>query len=753
MLPVLKKIEDFECVFPHKWQEVVFRNYGKIKVLNIAKILGTTEREIERAAKNLGLSGVTFSEKWQKFGYVTLIYDNWKILPYSQLVALLGITEEKLEWILKEEDFLGEVLGGFKPDVQEVKYREEENTPFKYKEYAESLRLGEERAFDFGYGKVNNGTVLYKNETGLDLGDIGKVVFGAYGNSKKTAPVLMADKSLAGESFSVNGGIIRAGEKTGFLRGLQAYYGDEILDGVYVPRIKTRIVYGYETGCGDILDIDIEEAFSEELLTGLFRCKVNGIFLHAVFYQLCKFPFDPKIGADYLSRLNKLREITERCDKYGIKIYLYINEPRCMPKEFFDGREDLSGQIHGDFGALCTSVPAVRDYLKNAAKEIAESLPLLGGMISITMSENLTNCYSKGQCACGRCKERKMTDVVAEVNNLINAGLKEAKTGAKLIAWTWAWFPVLGWNDERIKECISKHDKDIAVMCTSEDHLVTEDGDAVGDYSVAHIGPSDKTRGCAKLIKGENRKLFLKIQTNDSWECPSVPYLPVYPLQTENVKRSVEIGADGLVMSWTMGGYPSKALETCGNICVYGASYDEVVKKRFEKASRGDANAYKKLSDAFSSMPYSGMYLYVGPMARGPALKFVKEKRSEQSSMIGYVYDDADYWFTGTDKTRYMKKFRKMIDAFENAVSDIPDEEDKRMATAAACVFNSAYNYTEFAETKNSEILKREYKNVTTLFPLMLKDGRIGYETSKRYLYSARSVAEKLIQLKSEIDK
>ena len=75
------------------------------------------------------------------------------------------------------------------------------------------------------------------------------------------------------------------------------------------------------------------------------------------------------------------------------------------------------------------------------------------------------------------------------------------------------------------------------------------------------------------------------------------------------------------------------------------------------------------------------------------------------------------------------------------------------MATAAACVFNSAYNYTEFAETKNPEILKREYNNVTTLLPLMLKDGRIGYETSKRYLYSARSVAEKLIQLKTEIDK
>ena len=43
--------------------------------------------------------------------YITIIRRNWHLLPYDQLLTLLGWTGEKLAYTLREDDFLYVKLG------------------------------------------------------------------------------------------------------------------------------------------------------------------------------------------------------------------------------------------------------------------------------------------------------------------------------------------------------------------------------------------------------------------------------------------------------------------------------------------------------------------------------------------------------------------------------------------------------------------------------------------------------------------
>lgn len=751
MLLKLRKIPEEKNIFSFKWQELIFRTYGRVPTDRLAKVLETTEEKVVLEAIELGLGKVKYNPKWLKQGYLTLLYDTWKLLPYEQILELLDWDEQRLSSILKEEDFFGEKLGGFKPDVEKVVYNGTSRRKFTYKQYVEDMQLQDEPAFEFSYPTLFNQNFLTaKNETPYDIKSALKTVSRVYGNSCRETPILKIGENLSGETFILSGNQLYVHSQESVLRALQGYFGDKLQDGYYEPKVKDRIIFGYETGCGDLLDIDVERAFSDELLAGLFRAKINGIFLHAIFYQLTKFPFEPSYSIDYKKRLAILRNITERCARYGIKIWLYVNEPRSMPIELFQKRENIFGYTNGRVGSLCTSVNEVKEYLVNASEQIATEVPLLGGLISITMSENLTHCRSKGQQCCPRCKERKLTEIVAEINNLMAQGLKNAKTGARVVAWTWAWLKELGWTHEMKAECIALHDQDVVIMCTSEDELDLRENGVITDYSVAHLGPSEKTIDTFCRARAQEKKIFAKIQTNNSWECPSLPYLPVFNLQKENFDRMVEQGVDGLIYSWTLGGYPSVILQLLGRACFERKTYDELMTEYYGVSASVYQKAFELLSESFSKMPFCTMFFYVGPNSRAPALKFFKECQVGQSSMIGYVYDDVDYWFSGSDEGKFTKNFTEVLLSWEKATELLPNGEEKRMALVAGCALRSSLHYLLFARTKNKSILKAEAKNVEKLYFLAREDGRIGYETSNHYLFTCRSLIEKIIALKEE---
>lgn len=112
-------------------------------------------------------------------------------------------------------------------------------------------------------------------------------------------------------------------------------------------------------------------------------------------------------------------------------------------------------------------------------------VPELSGFFTITMSENLTNCYSRtwGELACPRCRERKPWEVVAEVNNLMAKGAHDANPNAKAVVWAW------GWHDEWAEKVILLLTEGQIVQCTSEEAMAFEIGGVKGsvlDYTILY---------------------------------------------------------------------------------------------------------------------------------------------------------------------------------------------------------------------------------------------------------------------------
>ena len=107
-------------------------------------------------------------------------------------------------------------------------------------------------------------------------------------------------------------------------------------------------------------------------------------------------------------------------------------------------------------------------------------------------------------------------------------------------------------------------------------------------------------------------------------------------LQKEHFDNMIEQGVDGLVYSWTLGGYPSVILELLGRIVFEKKTYDELLKERYGSQAEVYKRAFEALSYSFVKMPFCTMFFYVGPNSRAPALKFFREFIDELFADLGY---------------------------------------------------------------------------------------------------------------------
>ena len=262
------------------------------------------------------------------------------------------------------------------------------------------------------------------------------------------------------------------------------------------PQRKTeriRFLYSYCGVFGDPLLTPELDPYPDGLLQRLSDLGVNGVWLHVVLRQLAPSSIFPEFGAGHERRIENLRRLVERAKKYGIDIYLYMNEPRAMEASFFKDHEGLKGVQEGSFHTLCTSTPEVRQWLTDSLAYVFKEVPGLGGVFTITASENLTNCYSHSRTAagCPRCSKRSGPEVIAEVNKAIAAGVWAGNPNAKVIVWDWGWPDDGGWT-ERIIEALPEN---VYLMSVSEwSKPIVRGGVAstVGEYSISTVGPGPR---------------------------------------------------------------------------------------------------------------------------------------------------------------------------------------------------------------------------------------------------------------------
>ena len=696
MLPHIEKWKLPKNEFPTLWQTVIFRNYGYVSNDKIAKTLRCLEETVVVEAERLGLKGHKYEPIWEKKGYITIIRNNWWLLPYSQLQTLLGVSEEQLDFILKEEDFLSVKLGWCKPVCEEVFY-----SPLSDDEIART-----------------------------------KIV---------CATLKVVQKIRYCKPFDFYNR----------LSGTQNFVGSK----------SDLMIHSYQTPCGNAFAIGSEEYLPDILLEEYARRGIKGLWFHGILSSLSAYPFKPSLSSEYRENRKRLKELIARAKKYGIGIYLYFNEPRSLSIDDFKNQIiQYKGHTFGKQACLCFSQRAIQEYLYGAVKDLLEDLKELRGIITITMSENPTHCRFQGKTTCPACATVSNEYLSSLVNNIFYRAARDSGTGTEVIANLWGWKKETIDGKQRVKG-VELLDKGISIMAVSETDLQIEHGGVrlgVVDYSMSHVGPSDFSKNTLCYAKELGHKIYAKIQVNNSWECSSVPALPVFDLVEEHIKKLQNIGVDGYMLSWTLGGYPSLNLDLVSALTANNAFVlSEWYKKHFQENAEEVHRAVTLFCRGFRHFPFSVNTLYYSPKNVGCANLWDLETEEKISAMVGFSFDDYENWIKPYPYEVYVSEYKRLLFHWKQGLkilraiqNDIAVGETLLFAETAYLHFEADLLQTEFSYYKRKEnfdaerllkITRRALRATKELLFLQSKDARIGYEASNHYFYTKRTLVEKIL--------
>lgn len=708
--------------FPDREHAFVWRNWPMVEVSRLAEVLGTSPENVRAIAEAMGLPAEQHISPFQaERGYISVIRRNWHLLPVEQLLTLLGWDADRLAYTLKEDDFLWVKLGFKKPRCAPLAYRPPDEAVLR--------RCAEIKAImQTQFGELFQQPMQPRFQFVEDL----------------SRPVAAFEKSESTD------------EPIRFLYSYFAVYGDPLLDPSLDP-------------------------YPDGLLQRLANHGVNGVWLHTVLRQLAPSKEFPEFGVDHETRLANLNRLVQRAKAHGIKIYLYMNEPRSMPKEFFQNHPDIAGVSEEAFTAMCSSTPQVQSWLKDALSYVFRRVPDLGGVFTITASENLTHCcchYNQDQCP--RCSKREPAEVIAEVNRLIADGVHEGNPQAKVIVWDW------GWKDEWAADLITRLPSDVYLMSVSEWSLPVNRGGVsttVGEYSISAVGPGPRATHHWELAKQRGLKPMAKVQANCTWEISAMPWLPTMDLVAQHLDGLRRVGISDMMLSWTLGGYPSPNLQLVREFQGPDFISPEEALRRVAQARYGpEASPYilaawSAFSRAFAEFPYHNAVVYCSPVQVGPANLLYLEPTGYQATMVGFPYDDIDRWrgpypaevFAG-QLEKVAQGWRTGLAEFGKAIEQASASHrqtataDQGLAEAAGLHFRSVVNQARFViardalrsaeitAEKRSElttqmraILKDEIKLASRLCVLACQDARIGYEASNHYYYYPLDLVEKAI--------
>ncbi len=708
---------------PTDWQTFLLRMFQRITPEKLAELLGTNAENVLRAAEEMGIrdepADQETEKEWMEKGYITLIRDSWHLLDFGQICSLIGQNEKELAYTLKEDDFLSVKLGGFKPDVPPLRY-----SPLTDEQREKTAQI-----------------------------------------KKHMSELYAVLKPVTAPPFAFN---------TIFER-----FSDIVLPAAAAEGSGSiRLAYSYCALYGDTFVSDFDYGFSDEMLAAYHKFGVTGIWCQAVLYRIAPYPFLPALCEGWEKRLDGLRRLTERLDRHGLKLWLYLNEPRALPTQYFeDGSHDaFRGHTRGTLTSLCTSSEPVREYLFGTAAFLAEKVPLLGGFMTISGSENLTHCcsHTTDPADCPRCSRKDYAEVTADANNLLYRGAASVNPGFGMIAWTW------GWPDERVADVAEKLDPHIILSEVSEHGKKKVLGGvttSVNDYSVSVVGPGEHALSTWEKAAETGRRTCAKTQLNTSWECSSVPMLPVFGTVAEHLCALRRAGVENIILDWTVGGYPSPTFALAEMITEEGIDDPETALERFyarlipEECRAAVREAVGDFCAAFDSFPFHIGVLYKGPQQMGPATPLRLEPSGMRATMTCWPYDDTEAWrsiyppevFETLTKTMSEKwaagleKLEKIDPACESGV--ILDIRD--CAEAAYCCLRAMFVQTRFNRLRGDisgnreeliSLAEEEKSLALRLADVQAHDPCVGFESTNHYFYTRSSLLEAALSCAAVID-
>lgn len=839
--------------FPDRLQMFIWRNWEYFPVSKLAKLLGTTVANVTRAAAEMGLSPQgKISPLWKNRGYNTVIRANWQILPYEQILELLEWIPEQLVYVLKEDDFLFAKLGALKPDCDKLRWHEPtvsetrraaqirklmkthfpsgihfgdsvfsfmnpdhesaQKIPSRKTSRPEEVSLSNSWMIEPATSLENNELVRsftenfqrkLKEKWGIPLSRKGK---------KTIRLSIREDSSLLPESHRIEISSekieIVGCDVNSILRALQFLLRQmETRNGPYLPkgiftrntRIESRIIYPCHAQYANPFTEDPETICPDSLLEQLSEDGINGIWFQGILYTLVRWHLEPELSNGWQDRIANLRSITRRAAKYGIGVYLYMSEPRCLPLSFFRKHPELKGirppYVFGEVATLCVSTPEVKAFLRDGMTELFRQIPELEGIFTISASENPSNCHSKYTGSeCPRCSRRPPEEVIAEVNALIEEGVHRAKPSAQVLTWSWGWrtdWEIIVPNPvDWAPGILDRLSKKVKLLCTSEESMPLCIGSVptyMKDYSISVPGPSIRTLSLWAKAQKRGLETAAKIQINNSWENASVPYIPVLNLVDEHLRNLENANVKTLILSWTVGGFPGTPnLRRLQDFIWHDSgprALRELAAELYgEESAECVSSAWKMMSDAFRKFPHSIPVLYYSPLHMGPANILFEGHSDYRATMISFPYNDFERWSFPYPEEVFLIQFRCLSEEWKYALdflsANAPPPERRtesfndflNVAEAAWCHFRTTYLQSWYIVLRNSlsirsrtmgilradeekpgnirkiiTILEEEREVAKRLHSLAVKDSRLGFEPTQHYYYRPGDLAEKVI--------
>jgi hypothetical protein len=787
--------------FPNRLYQFVWRNWDLANFDRMARVVQAQPAQLSEMAKAMGLPPKRqLTTDFLRRIYITVIRQNWHLLPEDQIIELLGWDANRFAFTLKEDDFLDHKLGLVKPGCDILRYSEP-NAEERKKAAAirSSLArwvpgvksLGQPRFAFVEQFSALEPAPEWKVEASVQKPALAAAVrrFGQRGGRRRVEVVLDSSAKLGPGDFSITanagGARIVAATERACIRGLyhlrsqhQWPEGEMVSKEVWSP----RFLYSYFALYGDPLMEGDAAGLPDGYLDRAAANGMNGVWIQGVLNTLAPSRTFPEFGKGSEIRLKNLRQLVERAERFGLRVYLYLNEPRAMPAEFFQNRPGIKGEKHQNVFAMCTSTSEVRDWLRESLSHVFRETPGLGGIFTITMSENHTNCFSHGggwgdldpvAKNCPRCSKRTGADTIAELLQTFRDGVREHSATADVMSYDW------GWGTPLAQALIPKLPRDSSIISISEwSQPVSRGGvkTAVGEYSMSVVGPGPRATANWNLARKRGLAVAAKTQFNNTWEISAVPYIPVLPLVLDHCENLAKAGITGVMASWTCGGYPSSNLRASSAYAFEPRPQRTQILQTeavriYGTAGANDAlKAWDIFSEAFQSFPY-GVAIYVVPVQHGPANPLRLHATGLRPGMMLFPYDAYNAWrgvYPATTVQQLMSKLARRwgegVAALEKIDAAGRKEAGLELAIARTCHthFESTANQVEFyllrdeAPTATAtrvsvirarliEIAERERELARLQYAVTRDESLIGYEASNHYYYTPIDLLEKVL--------
>ena len=713
----------------------IIRNNGLLPAADIAAYLGVSADAVKSWIERLGLPEMEVVHRERAFPLV--LRRNHDLLSEEQIARLLGIPVDVCHKTTQEMDFLDIKLGARPEELPRI----EPNAPGLEAE-AERFRaccghyLDDYREWDRPFGFLE---------------ELGRV------EERFDSPAASGESSL-----------------------------------------KTRIMHSYTGSHGDFL-LTGEDFYSEGILSRLRNRGINAGWMPALLRDLAPSKVFPELGEGHEVRIDNLRKQAQKAARYGVRIFLYLNEPRFMPESFFANYPDSKGMpwVKPGYFGLCTSDSRVRDWLREAAESVFRAVPELGGVLLITASENRTNCYShavrpadavndaldltEAPGVCPRCAARGVAPVLADTANILSEAARSVGSQAEVVQWLWGW--EVNMPAAEVKHAIAHLSPDVTVMVDWAKHtrfsLFGREA-TIGEYTLAYVKPSDFAREIIETARTQGRRTMAKCALVTTVEMNALPYLPALTNVETLLKELRASGVDGFFGCWIFGAYPGRNMELAA------FAHEEhparsLALKYYDDGAEDALAAWRLFSEGMRYYPTTVPVLYCSAVNPGPGIRFSLTPEPWRHGMVAMASERLDEISEPFGPEIMSKGFRKAAECFAEGLKRLDAaitrsanplyrEENRRdYAISEACMRHmlSAANYTDFILARNwwldkprdgelrsslIELMKDEMANAEAMLALAKRDSRIGYEGSIGYFYTPIEIIEKIYQLKAGVD-